>query len=127
MTSDGTTSTRNIAVLNSADLNEIVAVALPQSCLQSTGDIAVHPDGRVVFSGCSEGVYILDPNTLVPTLFAQAPITNSVILGFSPDGAELYLPTLNTTVRAFNLSTAASNDFFFNLPAGSPAITRLVQ
>ncbi len=123
VTSDGTTSTRNIAVLNSADLSEIAALALPQSCLQSTGDIAVHPDGRVVYSGCSEGVYILDPNTLVPTLFAQAPITNSVILGFSPDGAELYLPTLNTTVRAFNLSTAASNDFFFNLPAGSPAIT----
>lgn len=123
VTSDGSSSTRNIAVINSEDLTEITSVALPPSCLQFTGDIAVHPDGRVFYSGCNEGIYSLNPTTLTTTFFAQSPISASLIIGFSPDGAELYLPTLNSSVRAFNLATAAGNDFFFDLPSGSPSIT----
>jgi hypothetical protein len=123
VTNDGVSSTRNIAVLNSADLSEIATVPLAPSCLQNTGDIAVHPDGRVFFSGCTEGIYVMNPNTLALTVFVQPPNTNTVIMGFSPDGAELYVPTLTTTVRAYNVSTGASNDFFFNLPSGSPAIS----
>ena len=123
VTNDGVSSTRNITVLNSADLSEIASVPLPASCLQNTGDIAVHPDGRVVFTGCNEGMYMMNPTTLAISFFSQIPITNSVIMGFSPDGAELYMPTLTTTVRAYNLSNAASSDFFFDLPSGSPAIS----
>jgi hypothetical protein len=123
VTNDGVSSTRNIAVLNTADLSEIASVPLPASCLQTTGDIAVHPDGRVFFTGCNEGMHILNPTTLTFALFTQVPATNSVIMGFAPDGAEVYLPTLTTTVRAYNVSTAASNDFFFNLPSGSSAIS----
>jgi hypothetical protein len=123
VTNDGVSSTRNIAVLNSADLSEVAMVPLPASCLQNTGDIAVHPDGRVFFTGCNEGMYIMNPTTFAFSFFTQVPNTNTVITGFSPDGAELYLPTLTTTVRAYNLSTAASSDFFFNLPSGSPAIS----
>jgi hypothetical protein len=54
-------------------------------------------------------------------------IGGSVIVGFSPDGSEIYMPALNSTVRAYNLSTAAANDFVFNLPSGSPAITGTVH
>jgi WD40 repeat protein len=122
VTNNGVSSTRSIAVLNSADLSEIAAVPLPVSCLQNAADIAVHPDGRVFFSGCNEGIYIMNPNTLALTFFVQ-PISNNTIIGFSPDGTELYLPAPPSTVRAYNLSTAASSDFFFNLPSGSPAIS----
>lgn len=123
VTNDGVSSTRHIAILNSADLSEIASVPLPPSCLQNTGDMAVHPDGRVFFTGCNEGMYSMNPATLALTFFAQVPISNSVIIGFSPDATELYLPTLSSSVRAYNLSTAASNDFFFDLPSGSPAIS----
>jgi DNA-binding beta-propeller fold protein YncE len=123
VTNDGVSSTRNLAVINSADLSEIAIVALPASCLQTTGDIAVHPDGRVFFSGCNEGIYIMEPSTLALTFFVQPPATNTVLMGFSPDGAELYVPVPPSSVRAFNVSTGAGNNFFFNLPSGSPAIS----
>jgi WD40 repeat protein len=122
VTNDGVSSTRSIAVLNSADLSEIATVPLPESCLQNAADIAVHPDGRVFFSGCNEGIYIMNPNTLAITFFLQS-VSNNIIVGFSPDGKELYLPAPPSTVRAHNVSTGASSDFFFNLPSGSPAIS----
>ncbi len=124
--SNGTPSI-GLAVINSADLTEITTVPLPDSCIQNSTDIAVHQDGRVYLSGCNDGLYVVHPSTLTASLFTQVQISGSVIVGFSPDGSEIYMPALNSTVRAYNLSTSVANDFVFNLPSGSPAITGTVH
>ncbi len=117
-----------VAVLDANSLDEIATVPITGTgCLTGAEDVAVSPDGRVVASGCSDGLRIIDPVTFAVTTGAQPPITSTRFLGFSPDGAEVYVPNPGQIgtganpagIRAINLTTGEFNNFFFNL--GTPS------
>lgn len=123
-------STIAVAVLDAMTLVELAVVPITgPSCLQFASQIAVGPDGRIVAAGCSDGLRIIDPLTLMVTIGASPPLSGSAILGFSPDGLEVYVPTAavastaNPGVRAINLDTGVGSDFYWAVsgtPAGFP-------
>jgi hypothetical protein len=116
-----------VAVLDATSLDDIATVPITGTgCLTGAADIAVSPDGRIVVSGCSDGLRVIDPSTFAVSTSGAPPITSTRILGFSPDGAEVYVPKTgaiggagNTGIRAIDLATGVGNDFFWNL--GTPS------
>lgn len=118
-----------VAVLDANTLQDIATVPIVGTgCLTGAADVAVSPDGRVVVSGCSDGLRIINPVTLAVTIGATTPITSTRLLGFSPDGAEVYVPKTgaigpggNTGIRAIDLDTGVGTDFFWQLQTSSTA------
>ncbi|MBN8481337.1 MAG: hypothetical protein J0L88_07090 [Xanthomonadales bacterium] len=129
-----------VAVLDAMTLAEIAVVPISgPSCLQFASQIAVAPDGRIVAAGCSDGLRIIDPLTLVVTIGATPPLSSSAILGFSPDGAEVYVSNAsaasngNAGVRAIDLGTGVGSEFYWSVtgnpvgfPQGSSAVRMIV-
>ena len=116
-----------VAVLDATTLAEIAVVPITgPSCLQFASQIAVAPDGRIVAAGCSDGLRIIDPATLAVTLGASPPLSSSAILGFSPDGIEVYVPTAagasaaNAGVHAIDLDTGVGSSFSWSVSDGAP-------
>lgn len=116
-----------VAVLDATSLAEIAVVPIEgPSCLQFASQIAVAPDGRIVAAGCADGLRIIDPSTLTVGIGAIPPLGSSPVLGFSPDGAEVYVAAAGviggagTGVRAIDLATGIGTDFHWALPPGSP-------
>ncbi len=118
-----------VAVLDADSLQAIATVPITgPGCLTGAADIAASPDGRIVASGCSDGLRIIDPDTLAVSIGATTPITSTRLLGFSPDGAEIYVPKTgaigpggNTGIRAIDLTTGVGTDFFWQLQTSSNA------
>ena len=127
-----------VAVLDAMTLAELAVVSIEgPSCLQFASEIAVAPDGRIVAGGCADGLRIIDPVTLAVSIGGVPPRSNTPVLGFSPDGAEVYVPTLaaaslgNAGVHAIDLDTGVGNDFYWqgigpDFPSGSIAVRMTV-
>lgn len=117
-----------IAVLDATTLAEIAVVPMTgPSCLQFASQIAVAPDGRVVAAGCADGLRIIDPQTLAVTIGAAPPLSSSPVLGFSPDGVEVYVAAAGvvngsgtgTGIRAIDLDTGVGTDFHWAAGGGT--------
>ena len=114
-----------VAVLDATTLAEIAVVPIVgPSCLQFASQIAVSPDGRIVAAGCADGLRIIDPLSLTVSIGANPPLSSSPVLGFSPDGAEVYVASGNvvggsgTGVRAIDLATGVGTEFHWALQTG---------
>lgn len=131
-------ATLALAVLDAQSLATVADAALPVTeCLQSVADIKVHPDGRIFVSGCSDTIRAFDPVTLQASPVAPHPVTGGRMLGFSPNGAELYLPVgsatgsgTGTAIVAIDLATGTSNPVSWagggaGFPTGSQPIRML--
>ena len=127
-----------LAVLDAQTLATLADAALPVTeCLQFVADIKVHPDGRIFVSGCTDTIRVFDPVTLQASPLAPHPVSGGRMLGFSPNGAELYLPVGSATgsgtgtgMVAIELATGASNTVSWGgggagFPTGSQAIRML--
>lgn len=137
-TNDGVT-TIGVVVLDAMSLDEIAVVPISgPSCLQFAAHIGVAPDGRIVATGCADGLRIIDPVTLAVSIGSVTPVTASFVLGFSPDGAEVYVNGggavtgggTGTGVRAIDLDTGVGTDFHWagggaSFPTNS-AIARMI-
>lgn len=137
-TNDGVT-TIGVAVLDAMTLDEIAIVPITgPACVQSAGHIGVSPDGRVVATGCADGMRIINPLTHAVTLGSVTPVTASFVFGFSPDGAEVYVNSgsavtgggTGTGIRAIDLDTGVGTDFTWagggaGFPSNS-AVSRMV-
>lgn len=118
-----------VLVLDATDLSEIATVPITGTgCLTGRNDVFVMPDGRIVANACSDGLRIIDPQTLAVGVGPTLPSGSGRILGASPDGAELYVSRSgalgvaagNTGVRAIDLATGVPSEFSWDLPpAGS--------
>ena len=122
----GDKTTIGVVVLDAMSLAEIAVVPISgPGCLEFAEHVAVAPDGRIVASGCNDGLRLIDPSTLVVSLGAVPPLSSSPILGFSPDGAEVYVPNGtvasagNPGVRAIDLDSGVGSDFYWSV-TGSP-------
>jgi hypothetical protein len=127
-TFDGTTVSFGVAVLDTASLAEIATVPLPvATCRDNAQDLLAHPDGRVLLSGCTDGLRVLDPASLAVTVVAPTPFVGRLV-GLSPDGGEAYASTganANTLagvtgLRAIRLADGQVTEFAWQLAAGSP-------
>lgn len=127
-----------LAVLDAQTLAPLADAPLPVTeCLQFVADIKVHPDGRIFVSGCSDTIRAFDPVTLQASPVAPHPVSGGRMLGFSPNGAELYLPVgaatgsgTGTGMVAIDLATGASNTVSWagggaGFPTGSQPIRML--
>lgn len=118
-----------VLVLAADDLSEIATVPITGTgCVTGRNDVFVMPDGRIVANACSDGLRIIDPQTLAVGVGPTLPAGSGSMLGASPDGVELYVArsgalgvaTGNTGVRAIDLGTGAASEFTWELPpAGS--------
>lgn len=125
----GATQTVGVAVLDSATLAEVGFAPLSWAmCALVFRDIAVAPDGRIVASGCGDGLRVIDPASLAPmTLPLDADLLNDV-LGFTTGGTEVLMrrngtsaTAANTLLAAIDLSTGLRQNVLFALPVGSPS------
>jgi DNA-binding beta-propeller fold protein YncE len=127
-----------LAVLDAQTLAPLADAPLPVTeCLQFLADIKVHPDGRIFVSGCSDTIRAFDPGTLQASPVAPHPVSGGRMLGFSPNGAELYLPVgsatgsgIGTAIVAIDIATGASNPVSWagggaGFPTGSQPIRML--
>jgi YVTN family beta-propeller protein len=118
-----------VLVLDATDLTEIATVPITGTgCVTGRNDVFVMPDGRIVANACSDGLRIIDPQTLAVGVGPTLPTGSGAMLGASPDGVELYVArtgalgvdTGNTGVRAIDLGTGVASEFIWELPpAGS--------
>jgi hypothetical protein len=118
-----------LAVLDAATLAEVGLVSLPWAlCGTTHKEIATAPDGRIVASGCVDGLRVIDPSTLA---VATVPIATDLLLeliGFSPNGQEVYLrhtttaSNQNARLAAIDLVSGTRSEVTFALPDGSPAL-----
>jgi hypothetical protein len=122
------TQTFGVAVLDAATLAEVGFVPLPWTmCATVARDLAVAPDGRIVASGCGDGLRVIDPVSLAPlTLPLDADLLNDV-LGFTTGGMEVLMrrngtnaTVSNTLLAAIDLATGVRHNVTFALPVGSP-------
>jgi DNA-binding beta-propeller fold protein YncE len=119
-----------VAVLNADTLAELALAPLPTTeCLQTAKEVIVHPDGRIFVSGCSDFIRMIDPITLnVSTLAPHPAGTVGRMLGFSPNGAELYVPVGSADVGgnaglvAIDIATGTSANFYYDLQSSSGSI-----
>ncbi len=121
--------TFGVAVLDAQTLAEVGFTPLPWSmCAPVARDIAVAPDGRIVASGCGDGLRVIDPVSLAPsTLPLDTDLLNDV-LGFTTDGTEVLMRRnglnasgANTLIAAIDLTTGVRQNVTFALPLGSPS------
>lgn len=118
-----------VLVLDASDLSEIATVPITGTgCVTGRNDVFVMPDGRIVANACSDGLRIIDPQTLAVGVGPSLPAGSGRMLGASPDGVELYVARTgalgvtsgNTGVRAINLANGVPSEFTWDLPpAGS--------
>lgn len=109
VTEDGVTRL-DLAVLDATTLTELASTTLPTDmCLATAYDILVHPDGRILLSGCQDGLRIADPDTLALTLVGPMPSGNPRLLGFTPQGDAVLTPAIGS-VSAFGITGIAAMD-----------------
>ncbi len=122
------TDERALVRLHAQDLTVIDSTALPLPDCRNTlyNSMRLHPDGRVFLLGCASGVKWFDPAT---GLLEDVPgdVWGSELLGFSPDGSELYLADLRTPVNAaqsrltsLDIATGQDQRFAYAMPSGDP-------
>ncbi len=129
-TDEGNTTTIGVAVLDADSLAELAVASLPTTeCLQTVKEVIAHPDGRIFVSGCSDFIRIIDPITLnVGTLAPHPAGTVGRMLGFSPNGAELYVPVGaadvggNAGLVAIDIVSGTTANFFQDLQSSSGSI-----
>ncbi len=129
-TNDGGNPAIGVAVLDADTLAELAVAPLPTTeCLPTAKEVSVHPDGRIFVSGCSDFIRIIDPITLSVSNLVQHPAgTVGRMLGFSPNGAELYVPvgsanvSGNTGLVAIDIASGGSANFFYDLQSSSGSI-----
>lgn len=122
-----------VAVLDARTLDEVGTVPLPWAqCGTIHQDIAVAPDGRIVTSICTDGLRVINPVTLVPTTL---PLTTGLaydLIGFSPNGQEIYLrhtlsaSSFDAKLAAIHLDTGVRSEVAFDLPENSPSLAGAV-
>ena len=128
-----------VAALDATTLDEIGFVPLPFSlCAPVARNLATAPDGRIVASGCADGLRVIEPTTLVSTtLSLDADLLNDLV-GFAPGGQEVYVrrngtsaSASNPQIAAIDLSTGVRNNLAFVLEPSAPAVfgvpVRLVE
>jgi hypothetical protein len=133
------TESFGIAVLDAGTLAEVGYVPLSWSlCRVGASGLATAANGRIVASGCADGLRVVDPTTLAATTFVlDADLFNDII-GISPNRQEVYLrrngtgaTTSNPLVAAIDLTTGARSNLEFALQVGSASPSgvplRLVQ
>lgn len=118
-----------VLVLDASDLSEVATVPITgNNCVSGRNDVFVMPDGRIIANACSDGLRIVDPQTLAVGVGPTLPAGSGRMLGASPDGVELYVARSgalgvaagNTGVRAIDLATGVASEFSWELqPAGS--------
>ena len=119
---------RALVRLDAQDLTVVDSTALPLPDCRNTlyNSMRVHSDGRVFLLGCASGVKWFDPAT---TLLEDVPgdVWGSELLGFSPDGSELYLADLRTPDNAaqsrltsLDIATGQDQRFAYAMPLGDP-------
>ncbi|MCG6118271.1 MAG: hypothetical protein MEQ07_08785 [Aquimonas sp.] len=123
----------SVAVLDSATLAEVGEVPLPWAlCGPIAKDIAVAPDGRIVASGCADGLRVIDPDTLLPSTLPIATDLLPDLIGFSPNGQEIYLRHTSTAstqqprLAAVHLVSGVRAEINFALPPDGPAFAGAV-
>lgn len=132
------TETFGVAVLDAATLAEVGFVPLPWSCRLVASGLAASSDGRVVATGCGDGIRVIDPVTLAATTWALESNVLGDLLGLSPNGQEVYLRRNGTgatvsssLIVAIDLATGVHVNLGFALastppfPSGVP--TRMVR
>jgi DNA-binding beta-propeller fold protein YncE len=124
------TQSFGVAVLDAESLAEIGYVPLSWSCRTGARDLVTAPDGRLVASGCSDGLRVVDPTTLAATTFVLETDLFNDVVGIAPTGQEVYMrrtgsgaTTANALVAAIDLTTGTRNNLVFALGAagGSPS------
>ena len=125
----GSSLSKGVVVLDAVTLAEIATVPLIGSgCATNSGEVLVMPDGRIVASGCSDGLRVIDPVSFAVSSGGATPTAAAPLLGVSPDGSEVYVPQPvqggpgvfgATGVRAINPSTGASTVLTWNVPPAS--------
>mgnify|MGYP001809878208 CR=1 FL=1 len=126
----GPSLSKGVIVLDAVTLAEIATVPLVGSgCAANAGQVLAMPDGRIVASGCSDGLRVIDPVSFAVSFGGTTPTAEAPLLGVSPDGSEVYVPQPvpggpgvfgATGVRAIHPSTGASTVLTWNVPqAGS--------
>jgi hypothetical protein len=123
----------SVAVLDAATLAEVAEVPLPWAlCGPIAKDIATAPDGRIVASGSGDGLRVIDPVTLVATTLPIPTDLLPDLIGFSPNGQEIYLrhTTAATSsqprLAAVHLTSGVRSEISFALPPDSPAFVGAV-
>ena len=120
------TQSFGVAVLDAGSLAEIGYVPLSWTlCRTGARDLVTAPDGRLVASGCGDGLRVIDPVTLVATNFVLETDLFNDVVGIAPNGQEVYMrrtgsgaSTANALIAAINLSTGARTNVAFALPNG---------
>jgi DNA-binding beta-propeller fold protein YncE len=121
------TQSFGVAVLDAGSLAEIGYVPLSWTlCRNGARDLVTAPDGRLVASGCGDGLRVIDPVTLVATNFVLETDLFNDVVGIAPNGEEAYMrrtgsgaSTANALIAAINLSTGARTNVAFALSTGS--------
>lgn len=129
-TNEGDNPAIGVAVLDADTLAELAVAPLPTTeCLPTAKEVMVHPDGRIFVSGCSDFIRIIDPITLsVSTLTPHPAGTVGRMLGFSPNGDELYIPVGtadvggNAGLMAIDIANATLANFYYDLQSSSGSI-----
>lgn len=121
------TESFGVAVLDAGSLAEIGYVPLSWAlCRTGARDLVTAPDGRLVASGCADGLRVIDPVTLAATSFVlEADLFNDVV-GIAPNGQEVYMrrtgsgaSAANALIAAIDLTTGTRSNLVFALPGGS--------
>jgi hypothetical protein len=118
--------TIGILVIDALTMAEIATVPITgPGCTTNFRDLVVVPDGRIVAGICNDGLRIIDPVTFSVAVRGDASSANARLLGFSPDGSEVYIGAGSnaisvfgiTGLRAFNVDTGVVNDLTWNVPS----------
>jgi DNA-binding beta-propeller fold protein YncE len=116
-----------VAVLDAGSLAEIGDVPLSWTlCRTDPRDLVTAPDGRLIASGCADGLRVIDPATLAATNFVLDTDLFNDVVGIAPNGQEVYMrrtgsgaSTGNALIAAIDLATGARTNLAFALPVGS--------
>jgi hypothetical protein len=122
------TQSFGVAVLDAATLAEVGYVPLSWDfCRTGPRNLVTTPDGRIVATGCADGMRVIDPVSLVATtLVLPADLFNNLI-GLSPNGQEAYMQRMgsgatatNSLLAAIDLTTGARENLSFAVPPSIP-------
>jgi hypothetical protein len=125
------TQSFGVAVLDAATLAEVGYVPLSWDfCRTGPRNLVTTPDGRIVATGCADGMRVIDPVSLVATtLVLPADLFNNLI-GLSPNGQEAYMQRMgssasatNPLIAAIDLTTGVRVNLSSVLPVSSPVVS----